>query len=144
MSRIVTVSAEQPNGLVANIRMGEQQFTIDESGISKGIDTGPTPYDYILSALGSCTVITLHMYAQRKQWPLQKAEVTLVHERVYATDCEHCDDKSARISQITKKLKLVGDLTQEQRLRMEIISSKCPVQKTLQAGIVIQTELVPV
>ncbi|MBJ6118080.1 OsmC family protein [Pontibacter sp. BT310] len=142
MSRTVTISAEQPNGLVANIQMGDQQFSIDESGIAEGIDTGPTPYDYIMSALGACTVITLHMYAQRKQWPLQRAEVVLSHERVYAADCEQCDDKSAKISQITKKLKLVGDLTQEQRLRLEIISSKCPVQKTLQAGIVIQTELV--
>ncbi|MER2998952.1 OsmC family protein [Pontibacter populi] len=142
MSRTVTISAEQPNGFVANIQMGDQQFVIDESGITQGIDTGPTPYDYIMSALGSCTVITLHMYAQRKQWPLQRAEVVLSHERVYAADCEHCDDKSAKISQITKKLKLTGDLTQEQRLRLEIISSKCPVQKTLQACIVIQTELV--
>ena len=142
MSRTVTISAEQPNGFVANIQMGDQQFVIDESGITEGIDTGPTPYDYIMSALGSCTVITLHMYAQRKQWPLQRAEVVLSHERVYAADCEHCDDKSAKISQITKKLKLIGNLTQEQRLRLEIISSKCPVQKTLQACIVIQTELV--
>ncbi|NEM97772.1 OsmC family protein [Pontibacter burrus] len=141
MSRTVTVSAEEPNGFVANIRMGEQDFVIDESGIGQGIDTGPTPYDYILSALGACTVITLHMYAKRKQWPLQRAEVTLVHERVYSADCEHCDDKAAKISQITKKLKLIGNLTHEQRLRLEIISSKCPVQKTLQAGIVIQTEL---
>ena len=142
MSRSVTVSAAEPNGYVANIQMGDQQFVIDESGIEQGVDTGPTPYDYIMSALGACTVITLHMYAKRKQWPLQRAEVTLVHERVYAADCEHCDDKGAKISMISKKLRLVGDLTQEQRLRLEIISSKCPVQKTLQAGIVIQTELV--
>ncbi|NDK56425.1 OsmC family protein [Pontibacter fetidus] len=143
MSKVVTVSAEQPNGLVANIQMGEQRFTIDESGLEKGIDTGPTPYDYILSALGSCTVITLHMYAQRKQWPLQKAEVSLTHERIYATDCAQCDDQAAKISRIIKKLKLIGELTPEQRLRLEIIASKCPVQKTLQAGIVIQTELLP-
>ena len=142
MSRTVTISAEQPNGFVANIQMGDQHFLIDESGINEGIDTGPTPYDYIMSALGACTVITLHMYAQRKQWPLQRAEVILSHERVYAADCEHCDDNSAKISQITKKLKLIGDLTPEQRLRLEIISTKCPVQKTLQAAIVIQTELV--
>src|SRR5688572_22294337 len=111
MSRIVTVSAEVPTGLVANITMGDQQFVIDETGIAQGTDTGPTPYDYILSALGACTVVTLHMYAQRKQWPLQRAEVTLVHERVYASDCENCDDNAAKISQITKKLRLVGDLT---------------------------------
>lgn len=143
MSKTVTVSAEEPNGYVANIQMGDQQFVIDETGIEQGTDTGPTPYDYILSALGACTVITLHMYAKRKQWPLQRAEVSLTHERVYSSDCEHCDDKAAKISQITKKLKLVGNLTPEQRLRLEIISSKCPVQKTLQAAIVIQTELLP-
>ncbi|MBC5773154.1 OsmC family protein [Pontibacter sp. KCTC 32443] len=141
-SRTVIVSAEEPNGYVANIQMGNQEFVIDESGIEQGIDTGPTPYDYIMSALGACTVITLHMYAKRKQWPLQRAEVTLVHERVYAADCEHCDDKAAKISQITKKLRLIGNLTQEQRLRLEIISSKCPVQKSLHTGIIVQTELV--
>lgn len=142
MSRIVTVSAEAPNGLVADIQMGDQKFTIDESGISEGIDTGPTPYDYIMSALGACTVITLHMYAKHKQWPLERAEVTLTHERIYATDCEHEDDTEAKISQITKKLKLIGNLTLVQRERLQEVSSKCPVQKTLQTGIVVQTEMV--
>lgn len=143
MSSIVTVSADAPAGLVANVQMGGQQFMIDESGLASGTDSGPTPYDYIMSALGACTVVTLHMYAQRKQWPLQRAEVMLTHERIYATDCANCDDKAAKISQITKRLRLVGDLTPEQRLRLEAISSRCPVQKTLEAGILIQTELVP-
>jgi putative redox protein len=142
MSRIVTVSAEQPNGLVANIQMGNEEATIDESGINEGVDNGPTPYDYIMSALGACTVVTLHMYAQRKKWPLERAEVTLTHERVYAQDCEHDTDKNAKISQITKKLKLVGELTLVQRERLEQISARCPVQKTLQNGIIVQTEVI--
>ncbi len=142
MSRIVKVSAEQPNGLLADIQMGNQRYEIDESGIESGQDSGPTPYDYIMSALGACTVITLHMYASRKQWPLLKAEVELVHDRVYATDCAHCDDKEAKISRITKVLKLTGDLTTEQRSRLEQISARCPVQKTLQSGMLVETKLV--
>ena len=137
----VRVSADSSAPLVANIRMGTETTTVDETGILEGNKTGPDPYDYILSALGSCTVITLHMYAQRKGWPLERAEVSLSHGRVHPDDCEHCEDETAKLSQITKHLHLTGDLTAEQRKRLKIISSKCPVQKTLEAGISIVTEM---
>ena len=137
----VRVSADSSAPLVANIRMGTHKATVDETGTLKGNKTGPDPYDYILSALGSCTVITLHMYAQRKGWPLERAEVSLSHGRVHPDDCEHCEDEAAKLSRITKHLHLTGDLTEEQRKRLKIISSKCPVQKTLEAGITIVTEM---
>src|SRR5690606_15978743 len=121
------------------IEMGGQHFVIDETGLPEGANTTPDPYDYIMSALGACTVITLHMYAKRKNWPLERAEVTLKHERVHVQDCADCDKKDARLNQVTKTLTLLGNLTAEQRKRLQDISARCPVQKTLEAGITVKT-----
>ncbi|MFD2515449.1 OsmC family protein [Pontibacter locisalis] len=137
----VKVSADSSAPMVANIIAGSEKMTIDESGIAQGLKAGADPYDYILAALGSCVVITLHMYAKRKKWPLERAEVSLRHERVHADDCEHCGEKDAKLTQVTKRLRLYGNLTQEQRQRLEVISTKCPVQKTLVAGIIVDTVL---
>lgn len=137
----VWVSADSSAPLVANIRAGTETMVLDESSTVTGVKTGPDPYDYILSALGACTVITLQMYAQRKGWPLERAEVSLRHGRVHPKGCKNCDDKMAKLTQVTKQLHLTGDLTMEQRDRLKLISSKCPVQKTLEAGITIVTEM---
>jgi putative redox protein len=137
----VTVSADSTAPMVANVQAGNEKMQIDESGLATGTKIGPDPYDYILSALGACTVITLHMYAQRKGWPLERAEVSLWHARIHPDDCLNCGDKDAKLNHITKKLRLYGTLTPEQVHRLEIISSKCPVQKTLEAGIQIRTTL---
>jgi len=138
----VRVSADRSAPMVANINVGTQGMVLDETSMLTGIKVGPDPYDYILGALGACTVITLHMYAQRKGWPLERAEVRLLHGRVHPKDCESCDDKLAKLSLVTKHLRLVGDLTPEQRERLKMISSKCPVQKTLEGGITVVTEMV--
>lgn len=137
----VWVSADSTAPMVANIRAGAQDMVLDETSVLTGMKVGPDPYDYILSALGACTVITLHMYAQRKGWPLERAEVRLRHGRVHAKDCENCEDTVSKLTQVTKQLRLVGDLTPEQRKRLKIISAKCPVQKTLETGVSIVTEL---
>jgi putative redox protein len=138
----IWVSADSSAPMVANIQVGNETMILDESGEVTGVKAGADPYDYIMSALGACTVITLHMYAQRKGWPLERAEVNLRHERVHSKDCENCEDKMAKLSQVTKRLRLIGDLTPEQRKRLYVISSKCPVQKTLEAGIQVVTESV--
>jgi putative redox protein len=137
----VIVSAGDKSGMIANIQAEGQTFTIDESGLAEGVKTGPDPYDFIMGALGACTVITLQMYAKRKNWPLEKAEVRLKHERVYADDCTNCENKDARITQVTKRLFLYGPLTPDQRQRLEDISARCPVQKTLEGGIIVKTIL---
>lgn len=135
----VVVSADRGSGMVATVKMGNQVTIIDESGTTTGEDTGPTPLDYIMSALGSCTVITLHMYARRKNWPLERAEVTLEQRALSTTESAlAAGDKRTLIS---KALQLTGDLTPEQIARLKDISSRCPIQKTLEAGIVIQTTL---
>ncbi|WP_034256644.1 OsmC family protein [Adhaeribacter aquaticus] len=137
----VIVSADSTNGMVAQIKMGTHYFEIDESTSEENKQTQPAPNDYILSALGACTVITLHMYAKRKGWPLERAEVQLQQVPLQTgTDIQVGQNNNKRLL-ITKRLKLTGNLTSEQVKRLEDISSRCPVQRTLEAGVVIQTIL---
>ncbi|MDQ4141147.1 MAG: OsmC family protein [Bacteroidota bacterium] len=136
----VIVSADRSSGLAATVKMGNQTMVIDESGAVTGEDTGPGPMDYIMSALGSCTVITLHMYAQRKNWPLERAEVTLQQRTL--SNPESTVGMGNKRTVISKTLQLSGDLTPEQIERLKDISSRCPIQKTLEAGILVETTLV--
>ena len=137
----VFVSADCTAGNVANIQMEGDTFVIDESRIDEGIKTGPDPNDYLMGALGACTVITLHMYARRKDWPLDRAEVSLrMVPLAESMDPAQYVDSNKRWL-IIKELKLYGDLTLEQRQRLKEISARCPVQRTLEAGVAVETEL---
>jgi putative redox protein len=113
---------------------------IADEPIPFGTDTGPTPYDYLLSALGSCVAITIRMYADRKNWPLEEVEVHLTQNRVHHTDCSDCKSKKGFIHIIQKEIKLVGDLDEKQRDRLMEIADRCPVNKTLLNEIVIKTK----
>lgn len=114
----------------------------DEPLSQGGGDDGPTAYDLLLAALGSCTSITLRMYADRKEWPVEAIGVRLRHERIHAKDCEECESKEGRISRIERDIELEGDLTQEQKERLLYIADRCPVHKTLTGEIVVKTKLV--
>jgi putative redox protein len=128
--------------LLADVRAGRHTFVLDEPLDAGGQDRGPTPYDLLLAALGACTAITLRLYADQKKWPLQAIEVRLRHQRVHRSDCEQCEQSGQMLEEIEKELMLLGPLTPEQRQRLELISQKCPVQKTLAAGLRINTHLV--
>ncbi|WP_187264077.1 OsmC family protein [Pontibacter beigongshangensis] len=141
-SETVIVSADSSDGYVAEIIAGGEAMVIDEHAVAEGHKTGPDPNDFILSALGACTVVTLHMYASRKNWPLERAEVRLQHETVNVPDPQS-PEKQLRRMLITKQLVLFGDLSEEQRKRLEEISGRCPVQRTLEAGVLVQTFLDP-
>src|SRR5690554_340947 len=104
-----------------------------------GGNTGPSPYDYLLSALGACTAMTLRMYADRSNWELEEVEVTLEHNRIHAKDCEECDQKKGRVDVIERNIKLTGSLTQEQRERLISIADRCPVHRTLSSETIIKT-----
>ncbi len=86
----------------------------DEPESVGGTNTGPTPYDYLLTALGTCTGMTLRMYADRKQWPLTSVTVQLTHRRIHATDCEQCETDEETVDEIGKVLTMEGDLDAEQ------------------------------
>lgn len=110
---------------------GNHELIADEPERSGGKDVGPDPYDYLLMALGSCTVITMKMYADRKEWPVEDIYVELRHFKTHAEDCVDCKDPKARIDKIEKEIIVKGDLEEEQVDRLLEISKKCPVQKTL-------------
>jgi len=115
------------------------RFMADEPLKFGGSNMGPTPYDLLLMSLGACTSMTLRMYANRKKLPLDDVDVTLQHERVHATDCVDCKQK---IEQLSRRIKLYGDLSDEQRQRLLEIANMCPVHRTLESDPQIVTELV--
>lgn len=119
-----------------------QEITIGEHHLKADEPAGPTPYDLLLAALGSCTSMTLGMYARHKAWPLEAVTVRLRHSRIHAEDCAECETKAAMLDRIECDIQLVGTLTDEQRAKLLEIASKCPVHRTLVSEINVQTRLV--
>jgi uncharacterized OsmC-like protein/alpha-beta hydrolase superfamily lysophospholipase len=120
---------------------GKHCLPADEP-IGVGDDTGPTPYDYLLAALGTCTSMTLRMYADRKKMPLDHVTVHLRHDRTHAEDCEDKDGKPCKIEQLTRVIAVEGpDLTDDDRASLLRIADKCPVHRTLEGDITVVTEL---
>src|SRR5690242_6501405 len=105
-------------GFVQTIEVAGTHLVADEPVALGGTDTGPTPYDYLLTALGSCTSMTVGLYARKKRWPLTEVTVRLSHERVHEKDCEECVDKPRSLERITLTLELMGPLTEEQRAKL--------------------------
>jgi uncharacterized OsmC-like protein len=128
-------------GFAQEIAVGRHRLLGDEPTSMGGTDTGPSPYDLLLAALGSCTSMTVALYARRKQWPLEAVTVELRHSRIHAADCESCETKEGRLDRIERQVELSGPLTQEQRARLLEIANKCPVHRTLTSEIDIQTRL---
>jgi putative redox protein len=135
------ITAKNIKNFQVQIEAGNHSFIADEPfGI--GDDAGPDPYSLLLSALGSCKVMTVLMYARKKGWPLENVEVSLNIHKSHAKDCENCEtDPEARISVIEADLTLEGDLTEEQIKRLGEISEHCPVHRTLSGEIQITTKL---
>ena len=136
------VVVESREGLVQDITARGKRLVADEPVESGGTNLGPTPYELLLAALGSCTAMTILMYARRKGWPVEGVRVELSHERVHAQDCEDCDEKDAYLEQFTKRVTLRGPLDESQRARLEEISRRCPVHRTLLGQIRIDDEVV--
>ena len=128
--REVLVSGDA-KAFTQEIIAGPHQLTADEPKGVGGNDEGPTPYDLLLAALGSCTSITVTMYAQRKGWPLESVTAQLRHSRIHAEDCAECETKEGKIDQIGLDLEFAGPLSDEQRSQLLEIAKKCPVHRTL-------------
>ena len=143
MSRAVTVIGG-PSSLRQAISAGPHHLMADEPKTSAagGSDAGPDPYELLLSALGSCTNMTLRMYADRKKWPLKEIRVALTHSKNYANDRVNCEQPAAKLDRIDRRITLIGELSAEQGQRLLEIANLCPVHKSLTSGIDIQTELV--
>lgn len=120
---------------------GAHALVADEPRDAGGTDSGPSPYGYLCAALGACTAITLRMYADRKQWPLEGVRVRLTHDKIHASDCAECETKQGKIDRFTRAIELQGALSVEQRQRLLEIADKCPVHRTLESEVRIETSL---
>ena len=115
-----------------------QTLIIDEPQSVGGDGAGPDPYTLLLSALGGCISMTTMLYARRKGWPVERVTVRLRQQRVHAKDCLECEQsREGFVHRIERSVTIEGDLTDEQRARLQEIAHKCPVHKTLTSEIVI-------
>jgi putative redox protein len=137
--QVVVVGGE--SGYAQEIQARRHRLRADEPAEAGGTDTGPTPYDLLLAALGACTSMTLRMYADRKGWPLEGVRVALDHSRIHAADCADCATQTGRIDRIERRIEVLGDLDGEQRARLLEIADRCPVHRTLAGEIDIRSEL---
>lgn len=135
----VVVTAAGEGRYAQQVTTASHEFLADEPASVGGADAGPNPYDLLLASLGSCTAMTLRMYADRKGIPLRQATIRLRHDRIHARDCEHCETENRLISRITREITLEGDLDAEQRAKLMAIADRCPVHRTLSAEIDIET-----
>lgn len=150
-NRMLSTEGQQ---LVAHLNLIEDNFTTsiqkakhaliaDESESVGGDDFGPSPYDFLSAGLAACTVMALKLYAERKKWDLQEVYAYITYSKKKHSDDLLIDvDKPTRFDYISKRLKFVGDLDDEQKQRLKEIASKCPVHRTLQSQIIIETQLV--
>lgn len=112
-------------------RVRGHSLVADEPAGVGGTDHGPSPYELLLASVGACTTITLRMYADRKEWPMEAVEVRLRHHKVHAKDCEACESEAGMVDVIDREVHPIGPLDDEQRQRLLEIADKCPVHKTL-------------
>jgi uncharacterized OsmC-like protein/esterase/lipase len=130
---------EQDKKFLRRVYTEKHQLFADEPIASGGSDRGANPYEYLLAALGTCTSMTVRMYANRKAIPLENISILLQHSRIHAEDCMECESETGMVDRIDKTITLEGNLTEEQQDRLLGIADKCPVHKTLLNEIQIKT-----
>jgi putative redox protein len=135
----VVVTASGDGTYTQQVTTATHELLVDEPVAVGGADAGPNPYELLLASLGSCTAITLRMYADRKGIPLTRATIRLRHDRIHAEDCAKCETERGMLSRITREIELDGDLDDDQRAKLMVIADKCPVHRTLSSEIAIDT-----
>ncbi len=129
-------------GFTTEIKTPNHHMIADEPLEVGGENLGPNPYDFLMASLGSCTAMTLKMYAERKKWDLKEVTVFLNHDKVHLDDSKNPSEKESKVSRFIRLINLEGELEDSQRQRLLEISNRCPVHRTLEEDIVIQTLLV--
>jgi putative redox protein len=135
----IVVEGKTNKAFYTSARVGRHNFVIDEPERVGGTNKGPTPYDYLGAALGGCTSMTLNMYARRKKLSVEKVSVRVVHDRVHAQDCNDCEKTEGKVDRFVRYIEINGDLTDAEHRRMMEIANLCPVHKTFENEIKIET-----
>jgi uncharacterized OsmC-like protein/pimeloyl-ACP methyl ester carboxylesterase len=146
-NEMLTTDGEQ---LVAHLNLKEDNFTTsiqtskhsfiaDEPASIGGDDFGPSPYDLLSAGLAACTVMTLKLYAERKKWDLQEVYAYVTYSKKHSDDLMIDVEKPSQFDHLSKRLKFVGNLDEKQKQRLKEIASRCPVHRTLQSQIIIDT-----
>jgi len=140
--KIVHAHLPKEEQFTTTLTAGQHEQLADEpTSVDGGKDRGPDPYDYLLMSLGSCTVMTVKMYANRKGWELDDVYMELRHNKRHDVDCEHCDDPKSKIDVIEKELIIEGDMSDNQLDKLLNISKKCPVHRALLGDIKIESSI---
>jgi len=114
------------------VKAGTSSFLMDEPVQAGGLGSGPNPYDLLSAAIGACALMTIRLYARRKQWPLQRVRLKVTHHR---------DNLQAK-DRFVREIELIGPLSDVQRTRLVEISMQCPVHLTMERGSIVETKLV--
>ena len=122
---------------------GAHRMLADEPADYGGLDSGPSPYDYVSIALGACTSMTLRMYVERKGWDIGQISVAIDHEKVHARDCADCGEgREGRIDRFERRISVAGEIDAEIQDKLLEIADKCPVHRTLESGAAVVTKIV--
>ncbi|MEM9277560.1 MAG: bifunctional alpha/beta hydrolase/OsmC family protein, partial [Pseudomonadota bacterium] len=125
------------------VRAGLHKLLADEPQSVGGLDSGPSPYDYLAAALGTCTSMTMRMYADFKKIEVGKITVDVSHSKVHAKDCEICTQEEVseggKIDIFERNIEIEGLEDDALKAKMLEIADKCPVHKTLEKGAKVTT-----
>ena len=138
----VAASLGQDEKFTTNLKVGDHYLIADEPKSFGGNNFGPSPYEFLSAGLAACTVMTIQMYARRKNWNVGNVSVHIDYSKEHAIDCQECEKDSSKIDTFKREIKLVGNLTDEQKAKLMQIADKCPVHKTLHSKTQIITKLV--
>ena len=139
---IVHVSETGVGKFQQQVVVGPHRLIVDEPADAGGEDSGPSPYDLVLAALGACTAMTMRLYATHKALALDRVSVALHHEKIHAADCADCETKEGRIDRIERVIAIEGALDDAARAKLLEIANRCPVHRTLHSEVSIATRLV--
>lgn len=140
--KIVHVHLPKNEAFKTILTAGKHELISDEPPtVEGGKNQGPDPYDLLLMSLGTCTVMTVKMYAERKGWQVGDLYMELRHNKSHVEDCKTCEDPSSKIDVIEKELIIKGNVTQQQKEKLLEISKKCPVHRTLLNEIRIESSI---
>jgi putative redox protein len=126
-STVVVVLGRE--GFAVDAAVRGHHVALDEPLAGHGTDTGPTPVEGLLAALGACTAMTLRMYGDRKQWALRGVRVRVSHALLDGADHIH------------REVAVEGDFSEEQLARLLDIANRCPVHRLLTRNPVVSTEI---